>query len=196
LVRGYLVGALVLVALGGCSSSGGSSSAATAAPSSTGTPWVLYSAGSPAPTVGAPIGAAATRSTMPTGFLPLPSTTATATPTPSPSCVPANARGAINGADVVPSRTSAAVTFYNPGGEYLVQYRVTAISQDLVTGNQRDVGWTVVTPGAACGYITATVTGLDPKTHYQFSVDAVTRKLGSDGTEAATVARSRIVSTT
>jgi hypothetical protein len=110
--------------------------------------------------------------------------------------VPDAARGAINGADVKASSTSAAVTFYNPGGQYLVEYRVTAISQDLVDGTQRDVGWTVITPGATCGYLTATVTGLDPRTRYVFSVDEVTRRLGKDGTQASTVARSGVVSTT
>ena len=62
-------------------------------------------------------------------------------------------------------------------------------------GEQRDIGWTVVTPEATCGYMTATVTGLDRDTRYVFSVDAVSRRTGSDGTYAATVARSGVVKT-
>ncbi|HEX5204441.1 MAG TPA: hypothetical protein VFW27_31335, partial [Actinoplanes sp.] len=96
---------------------------------------------------------------------------------------------------VVPAGGSAAVTFYNYGGNDLVEYRITAISQDLVAGRQRDVGWTVMTPGAGCGYLTATITGLDARTGYVFSVDAVTTKLGRDGTRAETVARSGVVKT-
>jgi len=54
----------------------------------------------------------------------------------------------------------------------------------------------VITPGSTCGYLTATVTGLDPRTRYVFSVDEVTKRVGKDGTQAATIARSGVVSTT
>ena len=176
--------------LGGC----GSSSVASAAPAPSGSPWVITAAGSAAPSPAPSIGAAKP-STFPTGFLPLPSGSATATPAVSPTCPPDSLHG-IAGATVVPGSSSAAVTFYNPGGAYLVEYRVTAISQDVVVGQQRDVGWTVLTPGAGCGYLTATVSGLDPRTRYVFSVDAVTTILGRDGTQASTVARSSVVTTT
>ncbi|GIM94312.1 hypothetical protein Ato02nite_061050 [Paractinoplanes toevensis] len=138
----------------------------------------------------------ATTSAFPTGFLPLPSTTASATPTPSPTCAPIGQTSPIQGADVAPGTTSAAVTFFNPGGTNLQEFRVTAISQDLAVGSQRDVGWTVVTPGTACTFQTVTITGLDPTTDYVFSVDAVWTKIGGkDGTSAKTVARSRVVRT-
>jgi hypothetical protein len=89
------------------------------------------------------------------------------------------------------------VTWYDPATSDIVEYRITAISQDAMLGPQRDVGWTVVTPGATCGYRTATVTGLNRDTRYVFSVDMVTsrRGQGNDGTIAATVARSRVVKT-
>ncbi|WP_433295297.1 hypothetical protein ACQP2F_35415 [Actinoplanes sp. CA-030573] len=183
---------LAPLALAGC---GKAAAVATAVPSPSGSPWVVTAAGSATPSP-APSGATVTPSTFPTGFLPLPSGGATGTPAPSgSSCVPDSGHG-LNAATVVPGPTSAAVTFYNPGGRYLVEYRITAISQDLVVGQQRDVGWTVVTPGSGCGFLTATVTGLDRKTHYTFSVDAVTTILGRDGTQAATVARSGVVQTT
>lgn len=181
---------LAPLAVGGCTSS----TTATAVPTPSGSPWVVTIEGSATPSP-APSGATVTPSAFPTGFLPLPSTSATATPTPSAGCTPDQSHG-IAGATVVPGSTSAAVTFWNPGGSDLVEYRVTAISQDVAVGQQRDVGWTVLTPGAGCAFLTATVTGLDPRTDYVFSVDAVRTKLGRDGTRAATVARSFVVRTT
>jgi hypothetical protein len=192
--RWLWLGSLALgsLMLGGC---GSGRTTASPSPSPTGTAWVVTITGSatPSPTPSRAIG---TPSAWPTGFLPLPSGGATTpTPTGSDDC-PGGSGHEIAGATVVPSSTSAAVTFYNPGGQYLVEYRITAISQDLVTGEQRDVGWTVLTPGSGCGYLTATVTGLDPKTNYMFSVDAVSTKIGVDGTQAVTIARSRVVRTT
>jgi hypothetical protein len=192
-VRRRWLGTLILapLLLGGCKSS----TTATAVPSPSGSPWVVTITGSATPSP-SPSGATVTPSTFPTGYLPLPSGSVTPTPTSSGSCPPAAAAG-IAGATVVPGTTSAAVTFYNPGGQTLVEYRVTAVSQDLAVGEQRDVGWTVLTPGTGCGYLTATVTGLDPLTYYVFSVDQVTTKVGGkDGTQAVTVARSGVVQTT
>jgi hypothetical protein len=176
--------------LGACAKSG----TTTATPTPSGSPWVVVANGSATPSP-APSYPAGTRTPFPSGFLPLPSSTGTATPTAGSTCPP-DGKHELAGADVVPASTSAAVTFYNPGGRYLVEYRVTAISQDLRTGEQRDVGWTVLTPGPGCGFLTATVTGLDPRTDYVFSVDAVTSNLGRDGTQSATVARSGVFRTT
>jgi hypothetical protein len=193
LVRWSLVGTLVLapLLLSGC----GTDKAATTAEPTKGPAWVVVSAGK---ATGAPApakGAAAPR-TFPTGFLPLPS----ATPAPVPSsssCDPTYPRSLkINGATVETGTTTGTVTWWNRGGSDLVEYRVTAIDQDLEYGEQRDVGWTVVTP-AACGYQSATVTGLDPQSAYVFSVDAVTTGTARDrdGTYARTVARSLPVMT-
>jgi hypothetical protein len=180
---------LAPLALTGC----GASTTATAVPSPSGSPWVVMAQGSATPSA-APTGYKATPSPFPTGFLPVASAAPTPAPTGSPTCPPDTAH-AIAGATVVPGAGRAAVTFYNYGGDNLVEYRITAISQDLVAGRQRDVGWTVMTPGAGCGYLTATITGLDARTGYVFSVDAVTTKLGRDGTRAETVARSGVVKT-
>jgi hypothetical protein len=171
-----------------------SNNVASAVPTPSGSPWVIVVPGSATPSPGPP-GATVTPSTFPTGFLKLPSGTVTPARTASPTCTAYHSHD-IDGATVVPGRTSATVTFYNPGGSDLVEYRVTAISQDVVAGRQRDVGWTVITPGAGCGFLTATVSGLDPKTRYVFSVDAVRTRIGQDGTGAATVARSVVVKTT
>jgi hypothetical protein len=189
-VRGRWILIFAPLVLGGCEAS----SVASPVPSPSGSPWVITVPGSATPSP-APSVATATPSTFPTGFLPLPSGSAIPAPTGSPACPP-DASHDIAGATVAPGTTSAAVTFYNPGGAELVEYRITAISQNLVVGEQRDVGWTVVTPGSGCGYLTATVAGLDPQTDYVFSVDAVTTRLGQDGTQASTVARSGVVRTT
>jgi hypothetical protein len=188
-----LGGVAALLLLSGCSST---TVAATAVPSPSGTPWVVTSQGSATPSATAS-GWTAKASPFPSGFLPLPSTSPAPKPTPTGSCTPDNGRGTIAGATVVPGSTTADVTFFNPGGGSLLQYRVTAINEDLVVGEQRDVGWTVVTPGVACSYQTVTITGLTPKAHYVFSVDAVWSGLGDhDGTRASTVARSGVITMT
>ncbi|GAA0574057.1 hypothetical protein GCM10010172_68330 [Paractinoplanes ferrugineus] len=193
--RGLLLVGVLL--LGGCGKSGTATATATPVPSSTGKPWVITTQGSATPSAARGGVWTATTSPFPSGFLPLPSNPPAATATPSWQCTPNNGRGTIGGATVVPAGTSAAVTFFNPGGVNLLQFRVTAINEDLVTGAQRDVGWTVVTPGKACEYQTVTITGLTPKTHYVFSVDAVWSQVGgNDGTNAATIARSGVISTT
>jgi hypothetical protein len=178
--------------MGGCSSVAGSS--ATAEPETGGEPWILVENGK-AVASPAPKGYVAKPTTFPTGFLPLSSKSPAPAPTPTGGCTPIGGQK-MNYAAAVPASTSAAVTFYNRGGADLVEYRVTAISQDLQLGEQRDVGWTVVTPGVSCGFMTATVVGLDPATDYVFSVDAVTRHRDRDGTYGSTVARSGVVRTT
>jgi hypothetical protein len=187
-----LGGFAAVLLLSGCKSS---TAATTPVPSASGPAWVITTQGSATPT---PTPSVWTRTVtpLPSGFLPLPSITGTVTSTPSGSCTPDNGRGTIAGLTVVPGSTSAAVTFFNPGGSTLQQFRVTAISEDLVPGPQRDVGWTVVTPGTPCAYQTVTITGLTAKSHYVFSVDAVWSALGDrDGTTASTIARSGVITT-
>ncbi|BCJ41755.1 hypothetical protein GCM10010168_74430 [Actinoplanes ianthinogenes] len=184
-----LAGPLLLAA---CASSG----TAQAAPSPSGTsPWIWSTAGSVAPS---PTTSFAPRARPAAATLP-PAVSPSATPTPnrSPACDAAAFRGgAINGVDVTPGTTSAMVTWFNPGGADLVQYRIIAVSQDLVAGAQPESpGWLTVTPGG-CGWMSATVTGLVPGTPYVFSVDEVRTREGMDGTRAKTVARSGVVSTT
>ena len=101
----------------------------------------------------------------------------------------------LNALTVVPGTTSAKVSWYNVGGYNLVEFRVTAISQDLLIGGQRDVGWVTVKPENPCGYLTATVPNLDRRTGYVFSVDAVVLRRSGDGTHAATIFRSAVVHT-
>jgi hypothetical protein len=53
-----------------------------------------------------------------------------------------------------------------------------------------------VQPSRPCGRMSATITGLDRRTGYVFSVDAVVYRRSGDGTHAATVARSLVRYTT
>ncbi|MGK5677962.1 fibronectin type III domain-containing protein [Actinoplanes sp. URMC 104] len=191
-MRRRWLGILVLapLALGGC---GGGSASSEAATAEAGKSWVVVADGSATPSP-APSRAAGTRSPFPSGFLPLPSTKPTPAPTGSASCPPVKNQ-VINGADAAAGTTSGTVTWYNPGTADIVGYRITAISQDPLLGEQRDVGWTVVTPAAGCGYMTATISGLDRGTRYVFSVDMVTSRRDTDATFAKTVARSQVVRT-
>jgi hypothetical protein len=192
---------LVPVLLAGCgvltgsagTTAGGSSSSTAGQPNSA-QPWQVVARGSATPTPTYSSGIPPYPSAGPTtGFLPLPAATrATPTPTCSPNTVHFSQ---IRALDVVPGATSAVASWYNVGGYNLVEYRLTAISQDLRFGKQRDVGWVTVKPSASCGQMSATITGLDRTTGYIFSLDAVITRRSGDGTMAGTLLRSPVVRT-
>jgi hypothetical protein len=102
----------------------------------------------------------------------------------------------INAPAVTPGPTSARVSWYNVGGYNLVEFRLTAIAQDLLVGKQRDVGWVTIKPTTPCGQLSATITGLRRRTGYVFSIDAVVSRRSGAGTYAATVFRSHVIPTT
>jgi hypothetical protein len=189
---------LVPALLSGCGalglSSSGGRSGATVTPSPTGSSWIVVAQGSATPSA-APSAVAASPTPAPTGgFLPLSPPRPAGTPVVT--CSPNTFNfSKIALADVVASTTSAVVSWYNVGGYNLKQFRLTAISQDLKHGGQRDVGFFVVAPTTPCGQMSATVNGLDRKTGYVFSVDAVVLRRSGDGTHAATVARSHVIRT-
>ncbi|WP_199513667.1 hypothetical protein [Nucisporomicrobium flavum] len=177
--------------LGGDSSGSGVAGAAT--DTNVGTPWTVVTRGSatpsPTPSSGVPPYPLPTA----TGFLPLKTTPR---PAPSRTCAPDTVHfSRIQALDVVAGTTSATASWYNVGGYNLVEYRLTAISQDLRPGKQRDVGWVPVRPQRACGPMTATIKNLDPKTGYVFSLDAVVTRRSGDGTHAGTLYRSPVVYT-
>jgi hypothetical protein len=195
--RNWAVLALVPALLSGCGvlgqSSSGSGGSGSPTPSPSGPNWLVVAQGSatpsPTPTPGPP------RPVITGGYLPL-RKPAAAPGTPVVMCSPNTfnfTKVAI--AYATPSTTSAVVSWYNVGGYNLKEFRLTAISQDLVGGKQRDVGFVVATPGAPCGQMSATITGLDRKTGYMFSVDAVVIRKSGDGWHAATVARSHVIYT-
>ncbi|GGM97270.1 hypothetical protein FHR83_000171 [Actinoplanes campanulatus] len=181
--------------IAGCSASSGKRAGADETTSGVGTSWILVDQGQATP---APSTTPGTASPTPSATLPpLPTASPSASGSATPGCTPRNHSTPIEGLAVTPSSTSAVVTWYHPGGSNIVDYRVTAISQDLVSGVQPEIGWTRSAP-AKCGEVSATVTGLQPKSHYVFSVDAVLRAddLQREGTYTRTVARSYVVTTT
>jgi hypothetical protein len=193
--RHWAVLLLLPFLLSGCSvldtltGSGGSARSGSATPAPSGSPWIVVAPGSatPSPTPSHPT--SSPTATAAAGFLRPPS------PTPGPTSSPTCATKAydfwhINSLTVTPGTTSAKVSWHNVGGYNPVQFRLTAISQHLVPGKQRDVGWVTISPPAQCGPVTATITGLSRKTPYVFSVDAVVRRTSGDGAHAATIARS------
>lgn len=186
------------VLLAGCSSSSSSGTQGdTGSAQGTGNPgrdWILYDQGTVAPSPPATYG---TVSPAPSTTLPTLSGSFSPRPTPSPTCSPLQRMPLNNGLDVVPSSTSAVVTWYNQGGSDIIDYRITAQSQVLVSGVQKELGWTRNAP-KKCGYVSATITGLTPGTPYIFTVDMVRTRdaLQVDGTQTSTLARSQVVSTT
>jgi len=197
--RQWAVLLLAPVLLAGCGTlglsapPGGSGAAAPGAPSP-GPSWIIVAQGSatPAPTPSYPVSPTPAAAA---GFLPVGPPAVMRTPTST--CSPNTFKfSKIAGADATPSATSAVVSWYNVGGYNLMQFRLTATSQDLRMGRQRDVGWVTIKPGTPCGQMSATITGLSRKTGYVFSVDAVVSRRTGDGTHAATVARSGVVYTT
>jgi hypothetical protein len=117
-------------------------------------------------------------------------------PTPSMSpteCSGVVRPGVINGASVIPSTTTAAVSWWNIGDPNVVEYRLTWMSQELLIGPQPGWTWLSVAPGKGCTRITATVTGLISQTPYVFVVHALLKKYESLPPTAPEIARSESV---
>ena len=170
---------------------GGSRSDSAGSPD--GPSWIVATQGSATPSPRPSYRAASPAPSATSGSLPMGAATPAATPTVT--CSPNTFDfSKIAGMDVVPGATSAVLSWYNVGGDNLVEFRLYATSQDLA-GRQRDVGFVTVPPRTPCGQMIGTIGNLDRRTHYVFSVDAVVTRLSGDGTRAATVARSHSIRT-
>jgi hypothetical protein len=162
----------VTLALGGCSALGlgGSSGggAASASPTPTGTPWFKYTAGVPTPSATISYGASRSAVLPPVSFLPVdPACTATFTRTED-VLIPLT---------VVPAKGSLKVTWprqYNSG------YRLTAVKQPLITGNQPAYTWQTVPAATGCT-ATATIKGLKSGIPYVVWLDAPNTGYERDG---------------
>jgi hypothetical protein len=114
-----------------------------------------------------------------------------ATPSMSPTeCSGVVRPGVINGASVIPSITSATVSWWNIGDPSVVEYKLTWMSQELLIGPQPGWTWLSVPPGKGCTRVTATVTGLISQTPYVFVVHALLKKYESLPPTAPEIARS------
>jgi hypothetical protein len=181
------------VLLTGCTSS--SSTPAEEESAAAGRNWVVVDEGdptaSPEVTFGKPW-------PTPSDMLPpLPTGSVPPSATPSSTCTPMQRIKTINGLAVDPGPDAAVVTWYHPGGGNIVDYRVTAVSQNLQVGLQKESEWTRSVP-EKCGDVSITVTGLEPKTPYIFTVDVVMKRanFSLEGNYTQTIARSGVVSTT
>jgi hypothetical protein len=178
---------LVLLLPAGCSAIPTPDSSAV---TPTGPSWVVVAQGSATPSATARV--TSTPSPSPTGgFLPR------GAPRPAsaghPACEGVLKIGQINGLSVVVGRGSATVSWYNTAGHNLVEYRLTAIAQNLVSGAQRPLRWVTIEPGAQCGWMTSTYRGLTSGEPYMLSLDVVVRRPNYDGTTSSTIARSGVV---
>jgi hypothetical protein len=185
--------------LGGCSAIPGSPTAKLDSSPGTGgqagQSWVVVAQGSATPSASTRGVAPSPTASPSSGLLALSTSTPTPTPTltPVPNCTGFQRQGQINGLTAVPGAGAASVTWYNPGGDNLTSYRLTAIPQHLVSGAQAALRWKSIVPQRMCGMMTATITGLTKGRPYVLSLDAVILRKSSDGKVGFTVARSGVV---
>lgn len=192
--------ALLPLVLTGCGqSAGGAGRNVAAEVTPAGQSWIVVAAGSarptpPASSVSPAPSAKAAVVASPRAVAVAASPGAGARPK-AQDCVEAHPQGRIEIATVRLGRTTATVRWYHPGDPSVVDYRVAAMSQELVVGRQPELTWTVVKPAAGCHEMTAAVSGLRPGTAYVFEVNAVRIRLSQESAYNVTVARSRAVVT-
>ena len=161
--------------LAGCSMLLGDESGGTADSGATAGPtWSIYEEGSPTPSQ-APAGARVTADPLP-ALPPLPSAANTppATLAATAECAGRLRAGKMDGLTVVPGTGSATVSWINANDSRVLEYRLAAVSQDLVGGRQPEPAWKSIAPTTGCVSMTTTVTGLTRGGWYVFWLDAVT----------------------
>ena len=107
----------------------------------------------------------------------------------------ATGTGAIAGLTVDPGADAATVTWHHAGDRGVLSYRLAAVPQNFVTGQQAPLRWQTIPAAEGCRAMTATVGGLDRGAPYIFGLDAVRTSPGLDGARTHTVARSAVVRT-
>ncbi|OJF11264.1 hypothetical protein [Couchioplanes caeruleus] len=194
-----LLAPLLLVGCGGLNGSSATpaESTSTQAPTDSSDDWLVVAQGkatpSPSPTSGVPPYPFPTVSAA-TGVSSRAASAAQAVP--SSTCSVREVHfSRITSLDVVAGTTTATATWTDFSGNNLVEYRLTALSQDLKPGPQRDIGWVRVGSKEACTTLTATIRNLDRKTGYVFSLDAVVTRQSGGGTRAGTIMRTGVIYT-
>ncbi|WP_306206693.1 hypothetical protein [Actinoplanes sp. RD1] len=181
--------ALLLLAVpllaGGCSALGlgsgagtpGSAASATPTP---GTPWIVYDQGSPTPSPKVTFtGASRSPVLPPVSFLPVDPACAKSW-TVNPVLIPM---------EVTPGKGSLKVTWPR---QFNSDYRITAVKQPLVSGNQPAYQWQNVPAATGCT-VTATISGLQSGVPYVVWLDAPNTGYEPDGTRHPYSGKSGVV---
>lgn len=173
-LRNVLLALAVLpFVLGGCGALGlggsGGSGTTSASPRPSGTPWIIFASGSATPSPVVSYSGSRSPALPPVSFLPV-----------DPACTQTFTRleDVLIPMTVTPGKGSLTVSWprqYNSG------YRITAIKQPLITGNQPAYTWQNVPAGAGCT-VTATIKGLKSKVPYIVWLDAPNTGYELDGT--------------
>jgi len=182
-----LVALCVPLALAGCSALGldstmvpNTSASATPGPVS-GAGWVVSTTGSATPSPAPSLGGGASRSPAlpPVSFLP-----------PDPGCAKQwTVDPVLIPMTVEPAAGSVTVTWPR---QYASKYRIAAVPQPLVAGNQPAYTWQDVPAASGCT-VTATISGLTSGTPYVIWLDAPNTGYERDGTRHPYSGRSGVV---
>ncbi|WP_433828144.1 hypothetical protein ACQP2E_01780 [Actinoplanes sp. CA-015351] len=172
--------------LGGCAAFGfGDSGSATAVEDKSGDSWMRMDQGAATPSP--------TPSRGKASATPEPSVS---TPTPDPSCTKAWPRTdpVFIPVEVTPGAGSLKVEWPT---QYDSDYRVAAVSQELVSGPQPEPAWKTVAAGTAAAgtscAVSTTITGLTPGAAYIVWLDAPNTGYDWDGTRHLYSGRSGVV---
>ncbi|GAA3955889.1 hypothetical protein [Actinoplanes auranticolor] len=171
------------IALGGCgmlgSSAGTPGAAASATPIAGGGDWLVVATGSATPSPVASPAASRPPVLPPVSFLPVHPGCAEDW-TVNPPLIPI---------EVVPGAGRLTVTWPR---QYDSDYRITAVKQPLITGNQPAYTWQQVPAGTGCT-VTATITGLQKGVPYIVWLDAPNTGHELDGARHPYSGRSGVV---
>jgi len=197
------VAALTVAGVAGCSllglgGNGGSSAGSSASTSATGKVQLpqntVYQFGVPTSSTPIPNGSPIRTPLAQLPSVPIYPGTRSWNPNWSPFptvCVGKVMPGVRDGLAVVPSTTSAVITFWNVGDPAILQYQLAAVSQDLVFGTQPPWIWMNITPKVGCQQTSATMTGLRSAGTYIFVLHAVVQNYESVPPIEPEVGRSR-----
>lgn len=96
---------------------------------------------------------------------------------------------------VAVARRSATLRWRHDAHPSIVRYRVAAVPHPLVPGPQAPLTWRTVKAPAGCGTLSTTVSGLRPRTSYEFWVEAVVTSPVTGRTTQPMIGRSAPVTT-
>jgi hypothetical protein len=173
------------LAVSGCSLLGGDTTgtpgASTGVTPNAGSDWILNAEGSATPSATASAFPSRSALLPPVTFLPVETDCAYAQEwTVSPVLIPVTA---------VPGAGRLTVSWPR---QYNSDYRITAVPQPVVSGNQPEYKWQSVAPAAGCT-VTATITGLKKGVPYIVWLDAPNTGYDRDGTRHPYSGRSGVV---